>query len=209
MTKQFVVGLTGGIASGKSAAADIFVELGVSLIDTDLLARVVVAPGSDTLKAIANYFGPDLIKADGTLDRRRLREIVFSDLTAKIALEKMTHPKIRALVKAQIDERYAAAIPPAYVLVAIPLIAENGRYPFLNRVLVVDIPESLQLERLISRDKIDQSLAKQMISAQSSRASRLAIADDVIVNDGSLLQLRQRVTALHMQYLQRVATGEK
>jgi dephospho-CoA kinase len=207
MTKQFVVGLTGGIASGKSAAANIFVELGVSLIDTDLLARTVVAPGSDTLMAIADYFGRDLIKPDGTLDRRKLREIVFSDLTAKIALEKMTHPKIRALVRAQIDERYAAILPPAYVLVAIPLIAENGRYPFLDRVLVIDVPEILQLERLVLRDKIDSSLAKQMISAQSSRATRLAIADDVIVNDGSLLQLRQRVTALHLQYLKLAASG--
>jgi dephospho-CoA kinase len=209
MTMQFVVGLTGGIASGKSAAADMFVELGASLIDTDLLARTVVAPGSDTLKAIANYFGRDLIKADGTLDRRKLREIVFSDLTAKSALEKMTHPKIRALVRTQIDERYAAIVPPAYVLVAIPLLAENGRYPFLNRVLVIDVPESLQRERLVLRDNIDQSLAKRMIATQSSRAARLAIADDVIVNDGSLEQLRQRVTALHLQYLQRAATGEK
>jgi dephospho-CoA kinase len=177
----FAVAITGGVASGKSAVADLFVARGVPLVDADVAARDVVAPGEPALAGIVERFGARVLQADGTLDRAWLRTQVFADDSARRDLEALTHPRIRA----RLIEQARAAVA-SYVLVAIPLLAEGGgrdAYPWLQRILVVDAPEGTQRERLVRRDGIAPALAERMIAAQAPRARRLAIATDVIVND--------------------------
>ena len=195
---DFIVGLTGGVASGKSEVTRRFQALGVEVVDADVAAREVVEPGQPALARIAERFGAGLLLADGRLDRRQLRERVFADAQARRDLEAITHPAIRARVKAQ-----AQAAPGPYAVVAVPLLAEAGRaaYPWMARVLVVDAPESLQHDRLMRRDGVDEALAARMIAAQASRTVRLAIADDVILNDGDPAHLDTAVAALHARYL--------
>ena len=195
---DFIVGLTGGVASGKSEVTRRFQALGVAVVDADLAAREVVEPGQPALARIAEHFGAGMLLADGRLDRRQLRERVFADAQARRDLEAITHPAIRARVKAQ-----AQAAPGPYAVVAVPLLAEAGRaaYPWMARVLVVDAPESLQHDRLMRRDGVDEALAARMIAAQASRTVRLAIADDVILNDGDPAHLDTAVAALHARYL--------
>ena len=195
---DFIVGLTGGVASGKSEVTRRFQALGVAVVDADLAAREVVEPGQPALARIAEHFGAGMLLADGSLDRRQLRERVFADAQARRDLEAITHPAIRARVKAQ-----AQAAPGPYAVVAVPLLAEAGRaaYPWMARVLVVDAPESLQHDRLMRRDGVDEALAARMIAAQASRTVRLAIADDVILNDGDPAHLDTAVAALHARYL--------
>ena len=195
---DFIVGLTGGVASGKSKVTRRFEALGVEVIDADVAARAVVEPGQPALARIAERFGAGMLLADGRLDRRQLRERVFADAQARRDLEAITHPAIRARVKAQ-----AQAAPGPYAVVAVPLLAEAGRaaYPWMARVLVVDAPESLQHDRLMRRDGVDEALAARMIAAQASRTVRLAIADDVILNDGDPAHLDTAVAALHARYL--------
>ena len=195
---DFIVGLTGGVASGKSEVTRRFQALGVAVVDADLAAREVVEPGQPALARIAERFGAGMLLADGRLDRRQLRERVFADAQARRDLEAITHPAIRARVKAQ-----AQAAPGPYAVVAVPLLAEAGRaaYPWMARVLVVDAPESLQHDRLMRRDGVDEALAARMIAAQASRTVRLAIADDVILNDGDPAHLDTAVAALHARYL--------
>ena len=195
---DFIVGLTGGVASGKSEVTRRFQALGVAVVDADLATREVVEPGQPALGRIAERFGAGMLLADGRLDRRQLRERVFADAQARRDLEAITHPAIRARVKAQ-----AQAAPGPYAVVAVPLLAEAGRaaYPWMARVLVVDAPESLQHDRLMRRDGVDEALAARMIAAQASRTVRLAIADDVILNDGDPAHLDTAVAALHARYL--------
>lgn len=195
---DFIVGLTGGVASGKSEVTRRFQALGVEVVDADVAAREVVEPGQPALARIAEHFGAGMLLADGRLDRRQLRERVFADAQARRDLEAITHPAIRARVKAQ-----AQAAPGPYAVVAVPLLAEAGRaaYPWMARVLVVDAPESLQHDRLMRRDGVDEALAARMIAAQASRTVRLAIADDVILNDGDPAHLDTAVAALHARYL--------
>ena len=195
---DFIVGLTGGVASGKSEVTRRFQALGVAVVDADLAAREVVEPGQPALGRIAERFGAGMLLADGRLDRRQLRKRVFADAQARRDLEAITHPAIRARVKAQ-----AQAAPGPYAVVAVPLLAEAGRaaYPWMARVLVVDAPESLQHDRLMRRDGVDEALAARMIAAQASRTVRLAIADDVILNDGDPAHLDTAVAALHARYL--------
>ena len=195
---DFIVGLTGGVASGKSEVTRRFQALGVEVVDADVAAREVVEPGQPALARIAERFGAGMLLADGRLDRRQLRERVFADAQARRDLEAITHPAIRARVKAQ-----AQAAPGPYAVVAVPLLAEAGRaaYPWMARVLVVDAPESLQHDRLMRRDGVDEALAARMIAAQASRQQRLAIADDVILNDGDPAHLDTAVAALHARYL--------
>ena len=195
---DFIVGLTGGVASGKSEVTRRFQALGVEVVDADVAAREVVEPGQPSLARIAERFGAGMLLADGRLDRRQLRERVFADAQARRDLEAITHPAIRARVKAQ-----AQAAPGPYAVVAVPLLAEAGRaaYPWMARVLVVDAPESLQHDRLMRRDGVDEALAARMIAAQASRTVRLAIADDVILNDGDPAHLDTAVAALHARYL--------
>jgi dephospho-CoA kinase len=196
MRRIFLVGLTGGIASGKTTVANLFAALGVPIIDTDLLAREVVAPGTALLGEIAGHFGPDILAADGSLDRRALRERVFKDPAERLWLEQRTHPAIRALT----DERTHAAMGP-YCMVAIPLLVETGGKERFQRVLVVDCEPDLQVARLMARDGIARAAAERMLAAQVPRAARLSVADDIIRNDGDLASLRSQVEKLHREYL--------
>jgi len=194
--RVFRIGLTGGIASGKSTVAKLFEALGAPIIDTDVLAREVVAPGSPVLASIVNRFGKQVLAAEGSLNRAALRTIVFSDATARADLAQLTHPAIRALM-----EQRAAAAGGEYQVLVIPLLVETGARARVDRVLVVDCTEELQIRRLQARDGSTLEQAREILAAQASRAARLAEADDVIVNDGDLGTLRDQVAALHARYL--------
>ncbi|MBO9747621.1 dephospho-CoA kinase [Xanthomonas phaseoli pv. dieffenbachiae] len=197
---DFIVGLTGGIASGKSALAAEFEKLGVPVIDADVVARQVVMPGP-VLDCIIDRFGQGVLLPDGTLDRSALRKIVFADVTQRKALEAITHPAIRAEL-----QRAAQAAESPYAIVAIPLLTEAGgriAYPWLDRVLVIDAPVELQHARLMRRDGSTPELADQMIAAQASREQRLALADDVVVNDGQPAHLIRAAHELDARYRQR------
>ncbi len=201
---EFVIGLTGGVASGKSEVTRRFEALGVHVADADLVARAVVEPGQPALARIAARFGAGILQADGRLDRRQLREHIFTDPQARADLEAITHPAIRLALE---HECRAAAGP--YAIAAIPLLAEAGgraAYPWLGRILVVDAPVELQRARLMRRDGVDEALAGRMIAAQVSREARLAIADDVLVNDGHPDHLDAPVAALDARYRALAAT---
>lgn len=196
---RFVVGLTGGVASGKSEATRRFEALGITVADADLAARAVVAAGSPALAQISARFGAQMLQADGSLDRARLRAHVFADPAERKALEAITHPAIRTLMHQQCEQ---AGSP--YAIAAIPLLSEVGgrqAYPWLDRIVVVDAPEAVQHARLMRRDGIDAALAQRMMDAQASRAERRALADDVLVNDGHPDALQAQVEALHARYL--------
>lgn len=196
---DFTIGLTGGIASGKSEVSRRFEALGIVVADADVAAREVVAPGSPALARIVERFGVDIVQADGTLDRALLRQRVFAnDDDERRALEAITHPAIR---RRMMD--ICAAAPGPYVIAAIPLLTEVGgraAYPWLDRILVVDTPVALQHARLLRRDNINAELADRMIQAQATREQRLALADDVIVNDGHPDALQAQVEALDQRY---------
>jgi dephospho-CoA kinase len=190
------IGLTGGIASGKSAVAAEFAELGASIVDTDLIAREVTAPGSPALAAIVDQFGPEVLAADGGLDRQRLRGIVFADAAARRALEAIVHPRIRRLALARAE---AAAGP--YVIFVVPLLFETGFDRLVDRTLVVDCPETVQVERLRRRDGAGEQQARAIIAAQLGREARRQAADDLIDNSGDIEATRARVAELHERYL--------
>lgn len=195
---DFIIGLTGGVASGKSEVTRRFEALGVHVADADVAAREVVEPGQPALAAIAERFGADILLADGTLDRRRLRERIFADAGERRALEAITHPAIRARLEAQC--RTAAG---PYAIAAVPLLVEAGgraAYPWVDRILVVDAPVHVQHARLMRRDGVDEALASRMIAAQATREARTAIADDVIVNDGHPEHLDAMVATLDARY---------
>ncbi|MEO8460447.1 MAG: dephospho-CoA kinase [Dokdonella sp.] len=192
----FSVALTGGIASGKSAATEGFARRGIIIVDADIVAREIVAPDGSALTEIAAVFGHHFIAADGQLDRRAMREHVFADDAARSRLESILHPRIHA----EIVARASGTISP-YALLVIPLLLESGHYDWVDRVLVVDVPRELQVERLMRRDGITISLAESMLAAQVSREERLASADDVIDNSGTLADLEDQVQRLHEMYL--------
>ena len=198
----FRVVLTGGIASGKTAAAAEFAALGISVIDTDQVSRDIVAPGSAGLASIVASFGADVLDSTGQLDRGRMREQVFSDPEKRKQLEAITHPAIRA----EVARRTAVATGP-YQIHAIPLYVETGAKGGYDRVLVVDSPEALQLERLAVRDGTAPDLARKILDAQATRDQRLAVATDVIVNDGSRDDLRTKVRAIHEKFLRFAQTA--
>ncbi len=189
------VGLTGGIASGKSTVARMFEELGAIVIDTDAIAREVVAKGQPALEAIRAQFGAGVIRDDGALDRRTLRQRIFSDSDDRRRLEGIVHPRIRAETV-----RRAESAGGPYQLIVVPLLVGSPLRDFVDRVLVVDCDESAQIQRLVTRDGESESGARRMLAAQSSREERLAIADDVIHNDGSLEATRRQVATLHRKY---------
>lgn len=194
----FVVGLTGGIASGKSAAAREFAARGIPVADADLAAREAVATGSAGLAEVVAAFGAGVLDASGALDRSAMRRRIFEDAGAKLVLEAIVHPRVRAALQAE-----CAAAPGPYAVAAIPLLAEAGgreAYPWLDRILVVDAPVEAQRERLLARDGIDAALADRMIGAQATRAQRLALADDVLANAGTLADLAGHVAALDRVY---------
>jgi len=193
---NYVVAVTGGIASGKSAVTGLFSEYGIMIADADIAARKIVEPGQPALEEIANSFGANLV-VDGQLNRQALRELVFENDEARKQLEAITHPRIRQLL---ILECKTASSP--YAIVAIPLLAEGNRkdYAWLNRILLVDVTRETQKNRLLSRDKISESLADKMLDAQANRKQRLAIADDVISNMHDLDSLRNCVKRLDRRY---------
>jgi dephospho-CoA kinase len=196
------IGLTGGIASGKSAVADAFARRGAAIVDTDVIAREVVEPGRPALAAVVAAFGAEVLGPDGRLDRRALRRTVFADPEQRRRLEAILHPAIRAEM-----QRQAAAAAGPYVVIAIPLLVENGLQSQVDRVLVVDCPPEVQLARLLARDGETAEGARAILAAQATRDQRLAVADDVIVNDGSLADLEARVAALHRRYLELASAG--
>lgn len=194
---MLVVGVTGGIGSGKTAATDRFQALGITVVDADLASRVVVEPGRPALKAIEEHFGKEVIADDGTLNRRALRDIVFANPEERKWLERLTHPLIAQEIVSQIQ---ASQSP--YTILASPLLLESGQSRMAQRVLVIDVPEDVQIARTATRDNTDANSVKAIIAAQMKRADRLAKADDVIVNDRSLEDLHQAVDALHQRYLE-------
>jgi dephospho-CoA kinase len=193
------VAVTGGIASGKTTVASLFAARGIPLIDTDLIAREVVEPGQPALERVVEALGTSVLGPDGRLDRRALRERIFHDAAARRTLESILHPAIRAEMARQ--SATAAAAAPYQVLV-IPLLAEGGRRDHVDRVLVVDAPESVQVDRLMARDRVSEAQARASLQAQATRQARLAIADDVVVNTGKVGDLAAQVDALHVKYLQ-------
>lgn len=199
---MLIVGLTGGIGSGKSTAARMFAARGVPVVDTDAIARELVAPGTPALARIAREFGPDVLEPDGSLDRAALRARVFADPEQRRRLEAILHPPIRARAHARLAELDAP-----YAIVVVPLLLESGDWPVLQRVLVVDAPESLQRRRTAARDGRSDAQVEAVMNAQTSREHRLAAADDVLVNDGDLAALERQVETLHRRYVQLAATG--
>lgn len=194
---MFTIGLTGGIGSGKSAAAARFAELGVPVVDTDLIAHELTRPGSRALDAIRASFGEAVIAVDGSLDRPTLRRRVFADPAARRQLEAILHPRILHEVKARL-----ATLSAPYAVAVIPLLVETGAYgALLDRIAVVDCPEELQIARTIARSGLTPDEVGAILAAQAARPARLAVADDVIVNTGSLAALRDQVDALHQRYL--------
>ena len=196
---DYFIGLTGGIASGKSALERAFAARGIAVADADLLAREVVRPGEPALAAVAERFGRDVLMADGQLDRAALRVRVFGNEEERRALEAIVHPAIRR----RLEEICRQATSP-YAIATIPLLTEGGgraAYPWLHRILVVDTPTEVQKQRLMQRDGIDAVLADKMMAAQASRADRLALADDIVVNDGDITHLQRAADDLHRRYL--------
>jgi dephospho-CoA kinase len=193
---RLVVGLTGGIASGKSLVGAMFVKLGAALIDTDVIAREVVAPGEPGLAAVIAEFGPGVVSPSGDLNRPALRSLVFADDARRQRLEAILHPLIRSRTRAKLAE---LAVP--YALVAVPLLVETSFGELVDRILVVDCPESLQLERLMRRDAIPKPEALAMLRAQIDRATRLKAAHDIIDNSGTTETTRRQVELTHRRYL--------
>jgi len=190
------IGLTGGIASGKSTVANFFAELGVPIVDTDVIAREIVEPGEPALDEIRDAFGAGVIDRDGSLDRTELRKIVFADKGKRERLESILHPRIR---DAAFRQAYQASGP--YVIIVVPLMFESPMKQAMDRILVVDCSEETQLRRLTMRDDESEEQALRMIAAQASREERLSIADDVVANDGDLAGTQASVCALHETYL--------
>jgi dephospho-CoA kinase len=203
MTRPLRIGLTGGIASGKSTVSQRFAELGVPVIDADVASRSVVEPGQPGLAQVVQRFGAGVLDADGRLDRRALRNLIFNDSSLREALDAILHPLIRVEM-----ERDAARAKSPYVVMAIPLLVEGGTArQRVDRVLVVDADETLQIQRLQARDGSSPEQARAILVSQASRAARLGQADDVILNAGTVAELRQAVDQLHEQYLQLAQTS--
>ena len=198
---MFVVGLTGGIGSGKTAVSDYFKALGIDIVDADIAARIVVEPGTPALASIADHFGADLLLADGTLNRAALRKKIFADSQHKQWLESLLHP----LIAAQIQKGIESAQSP-YVIFVSPLLVESSQKNLCDRLLVVDVPEQLQLARTMQRDNNEEEQVKRIIASQASRQQRLAIADDIIENSAGLAELHHQVDNLHQHYLQLAET---
>ncbi|WP_299235921.1 dephospho-CoA kinase [uncultured Halomonas sp.] len=193
-----IIGLTGGIASGKSTVARAFAALGAPWVDADDIAREVVEPGEPALAEIAERFGARVLNGDGTLNRRALREIVFADERERRWLESATHPRIRERLVEHLARIHASGAP--YGLLVSPLLFESGQSEMVDRALVIDVPEALQIERTAARDEVDADQARAIVAAQMPRHERLARADDVLDNGGSEAAMRRRVSELDRYY---------
>lgn len=193
----FCVGLTGGVGSGKSTAAEMFAALGPAVVDTDAISRELTAARGAAMAAVREQFGPEFVAADGSLDRERMRRLVFADAAAKKRLEGILHPMIRAEARARLS---AAQAP--YVILVVPLLLETGAYrDLVDRVLTVDSREEQQVERVALRSGLSENEVRAIMAAQLSRAERRARADDVLSNDGSIESLQRQVAGLHDRYL--------
>lgn len=193
--QPFTVALTGGIASGKTLVSDEFKNLGVPIIDTDVIARQIVEPGQPALEEIKKTFGAETLDENGRLRRKNLRELIFKDPGARKKLGSILHPKIREEVSKAIAE-----VNNHYCILVIPLLAESGDYPDIDRVLVVDVDPETQISRLMARDKSTRQQAEQALASQATREQRLNIADDVLENSGSPEEARSAVSKLHKKY---------
>ena len=196
MGRRLRIGLTGGIASGKSTVAQRFTEFGVPVIDADETARAVVAPNTPGLARVIERFGPGVVADNGELDRRALRDLIFTNPGARRDLESILHPLIRAHMEKSADQ----AVGP-YIVMAIPLLIENGPSDRVDRILVVDVDEAVQLRRVMERDGCTSEQARAILASQAARSARLAAADDVLLNAGTVTDLRQAVDRLHEKYL--------
>lgn len=196
VSKPWILGLTGGIGSGKSAAAQCFADLGVHLVDADDAARWVVEPGRPALAQIAEHFGAGVLQADGTLNRSALRELIFKDPQQRVWLEGLLHPLIREEIRQSL-----ARAESAYAILVSPLLLETSQHQMVQRVLVIDVPESVQIERTVLRDRTNEEQVRAILKAQASREERLSRADDVIVNDRDPAWLKSEVERLHHFYL--------
>lgn len=194
---MYVVAITGGIGSGKTTVANQFAALGIEVVDADLIARDVVAPGTPALAAIVNHFGAEMLTEQGLLDRRALRERIFSDPAAKSWLNALLHPIIRSEML-----RQCAAVSSPYCLLVVPLLVENRLTELADRVLVIDVDEATQIERTCRRDGVSRAQVQAILASQASRTERLAMADDVLDNQsGTTETIRARILALHETYL--------
>lgn len=195
MTEQLIVGLTGGIGSGKSAASDIFENLGIQVIDTDKISHLLTSVNSDCLSAITNIFGSDILE-NGQLNRTKLRKIIFGDDLARKKLENILHPRIRQ----KVEEALSEAKEP-YVIVVVPLLVEKKKYEFINRILVIDCDEQIQINRVKKRNNLNNEEVTDIMRTQATRQERLAMADDIIHNNGDLSLLMEQVTLLNEKYI--------
>jgi dephospho-CoA kinase len=196
-TLPLTIGLTGGIGSGKSVVSQLFSDLGVPVIDTDQLSRELVTQGSPLLEEISKYFGKEILLKSGDLDRKQLRQIIFEDKEKKQRLEHLLHPQIKQSILKQLTK-----FGDTYVVIAVPLLLENNNYNFINRVLVIDCSEELQLKRAINRDQSNSDEVKKIIASQLPRLKRLPLANDIIVNEGPIESLSEKVIELHEKYQQ-------
>lgn len=202
---NFVVGLTGGIGSGKSAAADCFAAHGISVVDTDAIAHELTAAAGAAMPALGAEFGREVAAPDGALDRSRMRRLAFADPAVRWRLEGILHPMIRELA----GERCRQAVS-SYVILAVPLLVESGTYrERCDRVVVVDCPESLQISRVMARNGLGETEVRAILATQASRDQRLAAADDVLANDGDLATLEAQIAGLHQRYLRLAAQKAK
>lgn len=200
---MLIIGLTGGIGSGKSAASARFEELNIHVVDADIVAREVVEPGKPALKTIAKQFGADILDTHGALNRSKLREIIFSDTNAKRWLENLLHPIIRSDIIRQLSE---ASSP--YAILVSPLLFETDQHKLCTRTLLIDAPEALQIERATRRDQSSAEAIKKIIATQMPRASKQKHADDIILNDGDEAHLKRMIDSQHQTYLELASTSK-
>ena len=196
---MLIIGLTGGIGSGKSVASDKFKSLGITIVDADVASRTVVEPGKPALKEIEDHFGSGIITAEGKLDRNNLREIIATDPEERKWLESVTHPKIGEQITKEISESTSV-----YTLFVAPLLLETNSQEMCSRVVVVDVPKEVQIQRTAKRDKVSPNQVEQMVAAQMEREKRLEKADDVLLNSGTIEDLEKQVEELHKKYIQMV-----
>jgi dephospho-CoA kinase len=194
---SYVVGISGGIGSGKTTVTDLFAKYGIDVIDADVIAREVVEPGTAALKAIIDKFGQSVVGESGYLDRAKLRTLVFNDIETKNWLNQLLHPAIRQQMLLQTQQAKSA-----YCLLSVPLLVENKLYEQVDRVVIVDVDEQTQLQRTLQRDKTNEQQIRAIMSAQATRQQRLVVADEVIDNNGKPDDLAKQVAQLHKRYLQ-------
>ena len=196
---MLIIGLTGGIGSGKSVASDKFKSLGITIVDADVASRTVVEPGKPALKEIEDHFGSGIITAEGKLDRNNLREIIATDPEERKWLESVTHPKIGEQITKEISESTSV-----YTLFVAPLLLETNSQEMCSRVVVVDVPKDVQIRRTAKRDKVSPNQVEKMVAAQMEREKRLEKADDVLLNNGTIEDLEKQVEELHKKYIKMV-----